>query len=121
MQIFEKIIGELKNYIKDNDAIYDTNQNYNGAGAFLKAIDVVEQAAEEFATYTNVGSKGWISCSEQLPEPFENVLISTNEGGRAIGHRCPNQAYGRYYDLHGSAIDNVVAWQPLPEPYPKGE
>ena len=60
---------------------------------------------------------GWIPCSDRLPEPFENVLVSTKEGGRAIAHRCPNQAYGRYYDLHSSAIENVTAWMPLPEPY----
>ena len=63
------------------------------------------------------GNNGWIPCSERLPETFHNVLICTKEGGRAIGHRCPNQEPGRYYDLHSSAIDNVIAWCELPAPY----
>ena len=76
---------------------------------------IINEFADEY-------NNGWIPCSERLPEVFDNVLICTKEGGRAIGHRCPNQKPGRYYDLHSSAIDNVIAWQPLPEPYiPKQE
>lgn len=84
-----------------------------------ECFEIVNQLAEEFAPDINVGSKnqGWIPCSKRLPEVFDNVLISTIEGGRTIGHRCPNQAFGRFYDLHSFAIDNVIAWQPLPSPY----
>lgn len=60
---------------------------------------------------------GWIPVKERIPEVFDNVLVCTKEGGRTIAHRCPNQAHGRYYDLHSSPIDNIIAWQPLPEPY----
>ena len=75
-----------------------------------KAIEIANQLAEEY-------NQGWIPCSDRLPEVFDNVLISTIEGGRTIGHRCPNQAFGRFYDLHSFAIDNVIAWQHLPSPY----
>lgn len=72
---------------------------------------------EELREVMDKQTHGWIPCSERLPEAFDNVLVCTKEGGRAIAHRCPNQAPGRYYDLHSSAIDDVIAWQPLPNPY----
>lgn len=90
---------------------YDLN---NVFGWKDECFEIVKDLAEEH-------NNGWIPCSERLPEVFHNVLICTKEGGRSIGHRCPNQAFGRYYDLHSSPIDNVIAWQPLPAPYKKGE
>lgn len=87
----------------------------------LPSLYPMMQPFEEEAVYRVVErakyNYAWILCSERLPEVFDNVLICTKEGGRAIGHRCPNQKTGRYYDLHGSAIDSVIAWQPLPEPF----
>ncbi len=62
-------------------------------------------------------NNGWIPCSKRLPETFHNVFICTKEGGRTIGHRCPNQKPGMYYNLHSSAIDNVIEWRELPAPY----
>lgn len=130
-EFIEKLIGrleELKRVETDREDYVDENGHYNdveeafGDGesngryqAYCRVEKIVNQLAEEY-------NNGWIPCSERLPEVFDNVLICTKEGGRAIGHRCPNQKPGRYYDLHSSAIDNVIAWQPLPEPYhPKGE
>lgn len=100
---------------------------YCGDGIFnnteidiLTLVEIVNTEADQSEEPPKAGK--WIPCSERLPEAFDNVLISTKEGGRAIAHRCPNQSEGRFYDLHSSAIDGVVAWQPLPEPYkPEGE
>ena len=97
-EVFEKILKEL-----------------DKLSIAKKAVEIVKQIATEY-------NNGWISIEKKQPEPFDNVFICTKEGGRAIAHRCPNQASERYYDLHSSAIDNVIAWQPLPEPYEqKGE
>lgn len=105
-EVFEKIKNRIM--ITATEACGYTPMTRVISEAELK--EIVEDADAEY-------NNGWISCSKRLPEPFDNVLISTKEGGRAIAHRCPNQAFGRYYDLHGSAIDNVIAWQPLPQPY----
>lgn len=107
-KVFEKIVEKIKS---DSSVKLYGSKN---SGNYMIPVDVViEIAKQEAEKYNN----GWIPYSERLPEPFENVLISTKQGGRAIGHRYPNRAYGRYYDLHESAIDDVVAWQPLPAPY----
>lgn len=101
------------------------NNEYNNAVKYdedeTKLADkILSHVQKKIEAQLQIGQ--WIPCSERLPEAFDNVLISTKEGGRAIAHRCPNQSEGRFYDLHSSAIDSVVAWQPLPEPYkPKGE
>ena len=102
--------SEIASYFRDRKELYLDRANIYG-----EVMRECDRLAEEY-------NNGWIPCSEKLPEVFDNVLICTKEGGRTIGHRCPNQKFGRFYDLHSSAIDDVIAWQPLPEPYqPKGE
>jgi len=67
---------------------------------------------------------GWIPCSERLPEEATNVLVTQDFGEHQ------NVTEASYIDnLHGikfwccydHKIDNVVAWQPLPEPYLESE
>ena len=58
---------------------------------------------------------GWIPCKERLPDISKSVLICDIEGDIYLGHRT---RYGDYYpDFYDDRIKNVVAWQPLPEPY----
>lgn len=113
-EVFEKIVEELTNYIKDNDAIYDKNQNYNGAGAFLKAIDVIEQVA---ADYNN----GWIPCSERLPEENIEVLVTISEIDSSTYTRTSWVQEGMWVIKRTPLEPTVIAWQPLPEPYVEGE
>ena len=55
----------------------------------------------------------WIPVTERLPEKFDYYLVSGNnsvwfaryENGRFLGV------------LSGHALDTVIAWMPLPEPY----
>lgn len=73
----------------------------------------------------NVGSNdGWIPCSERLPRIGEQVMVCNAYGSVFTSHITylnPRvDRYGRCHDF-GSHY-NVIAWQPLPEPYkPKGE
>ena len=74
-EVFEKIIEKLEE---------DEKHTFDGCINKRYAIEIVKQAAEEFATDTNVGTNGWISCSERLPETNESVLCwakSTARGG----------------------------------------
>lgn len=124
-EFVEKLINELNHQKEYNQKVHDAKprtKHEKDLNAVLQstydsAIRIVKRIAEEYSATGN-----WIPCSEKLPEVFDNVLICTKEGGRTIGHRCPNQEFGRFYDLHSSAIDDVIAWQPLPDPYiPKEE
>lgn len=115
-EVFERIIDQLKaeSVIVDDDA-------------GNRAVEIIEQAAEEFATDTNVWNNGWIPCSERLPEkPRENPKLE----GRYVElylvvekeSDYPFRAFwnGKSFTDGMFPLD-VIAWQPLPQPYTKGE
>ena len=84
------------------------------------AIEIVKQEAEKFGTDTNVGSNGWIPCSERLPKYGEVVMCSCTNNGITIScitHKGVKPSKSVRFGQH-----SVIAWQPLPQPYqPKGE
>lgn len=58
----------------------------------------------------------WIPVSERLPEINQDVILSLRSLDIEIGFRAGNEPY---FYCHGCYIkpQNVLAWQPLPEPY----
>lgn len=58
----------------------------------------------------------WIPVSERLPEIHQDVLLSLRSLDVEVGFRGETEPY---YYCHGDYIEpqNVLAWQPLPEPY----
>ena len=83
-----------------------------------KTKEIVQEVAEEY-------KDGWISCSDRLPEIRQDCLVTVRYTGFMgmhgfwvkTGHmESENDWWG---DCSGG---EVIAWQPLPEPYqPKGE
>ena len=99
-----------------------------------EAIEIVKQEAEQFGTDINVGSNGWIPCSERLPEDGGYYLVTYHEWSN--GNFLPkyNDTYVRRMHYQKSerftgwnyprCIDDreendtnreVIGWQPLPE------
>ena len=126
-EVFKKIIMQLgiraeKSEKKEMDAEhFEYAQMYKGERiAFGDAIEIVKQGAEKFGTDTNVGSNGWIPCSERLPEYGEVVMCSCTNNGITIScitHKGVKPSKSVRFGQH-----SVIAWQPLPQPYqPKGE
>ncbi len=77
---------------------------------------------------------GWIPCSERLPEEGQRVL-ATHEGGinpnrQVIEHFFHNGEFLNNWDMDTDFksptfgqryMGDIIAWQPLPEPYKEGE
>ena len=96
-------------------------ENEKERNAFDNAKQIVQEVAEEFATDTNVGTNGWIPCSERLPEEEADVLLSLRSLDVYTGFRA--NAEGCFY-IDGDGYveyENVIAWMPLPEPYKESE
>ena len=128
-KVFEKIIEKQKELFQDLNVIevlshvdFDSTIQ-NSLENFLKAItnEAIEIVKQETEQYNN----GWIPCSEKLPELRKDVLVTVKYTGFMgmhgywikTGHmEAENDWWG---DCAGG---DVIAWQPLPEPYqPKGE
>ena len=128
-KVFEKIIEKLEELFQDLNVIevlshvdFDSTIQ-NSLENFLKAItnEAIEIVKQEAEKYNN----GWIPCSEKLPELRKDVLVTVKYTGFMgmhgywikTGHmEAENDWWG---DCAGG---DVIAWQPLPEPYhPKGE
>ena len=139
-EVFEKIIEKLNSkkayfqrfYECEGKSEHDADLNKSTQLAFDDAIEIVKQTAEKLGTDTNVGSNGWIPCSERLPENNNVVLCwvvsKTIASGETfiIGSCDRGFWFLQTYEIghhHFPVKDyEVVAWQPLPHPYqPKGE
>ena len=90
-----------------------------------KAVEIVKQEVEKFVPDTNVGNNGWIPCSEKLPELRQDVLVTVKYTGfmGMHGYWIQTGHMEAENDWWGNCAGcEVIAWQPLPEPYqPKGE
>ena len=135
-EVFEKIIDELEEYRDENLVEHDSEmanhckQDCNDVSdctlcVWDKAIEIVKQEAEKFVPDTNVGNNGWIPCSEKLPELRQDVLVTVKYTGfmGMHGYWIQTGHMEAENDWWGNcAGGEVIAWQPLPEPYqPKGE
>lgn len=131
-EVFSKIIEELEELHERYVNQYGVVGGNLRAFAVRECIDIVEkivkQEAEKFGTDTNVGSNGWIPCSERLPETNESVLCWAKSTARGGDVCFVGSCHNGFWFLQSSADTHsfpgqyvIVAWQPLPEPYTKGE
>ena len=130
-EVFDKIIEKIKTdpYTK----LYGSRNSGNYMIPVDKAIEIVKQAAAE-------RKNGWIPCSERLPKEYGDYLVawkplsmSADDIIKKVGRAVPHFYEIVEYDPDDEALwigsieqakgeYEIIAWQPLPEPYqPKGE
>ena len=134
---FEKILERLEEatYRIDDSATLSTRDVVNEEDA----KEIVQQVAEEFATDTNVGNNGWIPAKTRpmteeekeyyteylfegngliyecpLPDDGQEVLITSNYG--SVDKTTFYTDCGNYFENYED-YNEVIAWQPLPQPY----
>ena len=102
----------------DMDDCYRYATMYAQMAVFLKTLKAYREADR------------WIPVSERLPDDMQKVLIWF-EYYRYGDFNCMYQTYGFGYVCDGKWSPfingetgwqdyNIIAWQPLPEPYKKG-
>ena len=122
---------ECIDYLKSNVSEKLTSSTDLDIVASLPSLYPMMQDFEEEAilnVVASVNNDGWIPCSERLPSGKEyercNGQFIVSDG---------NRTYAAYFDIYDTlkfgepTISNfrvdwrVIAWQPLPQPYVKGE
>ena len=108
---FEKIIEKLEE--KQDIFLYEDSDYGEGKyNAFDEAIEIVKQEAEQY-------NNGWIPCSERLPKYGEVVMCYCTNSGITIScitHKGVKPSKSVRFGQH-----SVIAWQPLPKPFQKGD
>ena len=141
-ELVEKILERLdakkqyfqKFYEADGKTEEDECINKATQLAFDDAKNIVQEVAEEY-------NDGWIPCSEMLPEESGYYLVTYHDWSdgnflpkyddtyvRRLHYQISEHFVGWNYPKNvddraeNDCHKEVIAWQPLPEPYqPKGE
>lgn len=124
-EFIEKLIARLEEEKTDAYDKWDGGASYK---AYSKSIEIVNQLAEEMGVAKNAITT-WIPISERLPEYAGDYLV-TQYNSKAIDEYCNGSRIstiffdnnGWWDDIDFSCGWEIIAWQPLPQPYvPKGE
>ena len=105
---FEKILKRLEEDARFYNSASDVDQNIRSG--LLIAKEAVQEVAEEY-------NGGWIACSDRLPEEYIEVLVSVKEIDGSFYTRTSWMQDGVWVIKKTPFQPEVIAWQPLPEPY----
>lgn len=110
--MFEKIIKKFEE--ESNPTTISVGEDYVIQGKAIpisRAIEIVRKEAK---------NGGWIPYSERLPEKDQRCLVQYNGAMSGFEDYMDVDTFnGEMFEFFGSKY--VVAWQPLPEKYQKGE
>ena len=130
-EFVEKLIGRLEelgwvfaDYYPDGTAI---NRKRKKSVAYDDVIEIVNQLAEEMGV-SKMENTNWIPCEVELPkytgEYNVTVVVASELGSfeEVTTIRFENiKGKEPRWVIPKDEIYRVIAWQPLPEPYQKGE
>lgn len=73
-----------------------------------EVMKAINQAVKE-------NNNGWVKCSDRLPDKQIRVLVKTDKSPLVIGWLMFDEWYTDFGNGYGNL--DVIAWQPLPEPF----
>ena len=122
---FEKILERLSNIRR----VVKTDEDAEWNRAIYKSTEIVHEVAEEY-------NGGWIPCSERLPEESGYYLVTYHDWSdgnflpkyddtyvRRLHYQISDHFVGWNYPKNvddraeNDCHKEVIAWQPLPEPF----
>ena len=120
---FENILDRLEEYENNDLTEHDSELCEHckridceiGMDCFICVMDKAKQIVQEVAEEYN---NGWIPCSVDLPKEKDGIVLICCEDGNVMTGKHSEFSdtwyKGNMYAVGGS---NVIAWQPLPEPF----
>lgn len=125
MNVLEKILEEIEEYEKKKCSGGSLSAFESGINrGCLEAKNIIRSHMND------VENDGWILVEEKLPEEeneryYPMLNVSTSYGAVKWGfYRVRDKQWYIYSEIHDEFIEardkEIVAWQPLPNPY-KGE
>lgn len=128
-EVFEKIINGLNRRIETQHELIQNTENEMQKHGLQKALEAYQQTKIFIETIREDYNNGWIPVEERLPEEAFGCLVTVMDCESSTQTDFENiLPYFVGYDGHGwNDADGeeipfeVIAWQPLPEPYRKGE
>lgn len=116
-EFVEKLIERLEEEKKS----YEAEHAWNYAKGLEYAVSIVNQLAEEYKGNLSEKLKGWIPCTEKLPEEETKVIVSTKMDVVRVGTYTKRYGYcmeeGFICEDIFMYMNTALAWQPLPSPY----
>lgn len=123
MNVLEKILEEIseveKEYVTGHKVLYALG----ATGMATEISGIIRSHMDDVPD----NSAGWIPVNERLPEENDGkyypiLNVSTSYGAVKRGfYRVRYKEWYIYSEMHGEFIKaedkEVIAWQPLPEPY----
>lgn len=114
MQKLEKIIDGLGAYICDDLCYYrETSMDKNDEG--MEAICSECKVGEYLEAIRKHMNDGWIPVLERLPKDDRYVLVCNVRGAMDLA-RWDGKRWWTGFS-HADIARDVIAWQPLPDPY----
>lgn len=81
-----------------------------------------ERYKEEITTLETENKGEWIPVSERLPEKNVWVLVTVKQSGKRFQEIMRRNNYiEAWTDNIDNYTDEIIAWQPLPEPYEEND
>lgn len=121
MNVLEKILGEIEDRKSYHEELLSQREDYEIQKMYCdEELNWIRDIIRSHMDNVPDNSAGWIPVSERLPETREGCLVTVRYTGFLgmhgiwvkTGHIENN---GEWF---GDCIGGeVIAWQPLPEPY----
>lgn len=140
-EVLEKIIRRIDCRIASHKIIAKAMEEAGKTSSAESAVEkimgfenakvIIKEEAERYDRETNTENNGWIPVEERMPEDFVDVLVwfeyfrygNYNRLFQTMG--ISNAYRGEWSGFVNGSSGwrdlRIIAWQPLPEPYKKGE